>query len=164
MKTLIHDFRNNRTNVKGLLVLLSFRIVNLASKNKFIFYLFIPLLIFYRIVVEWFLGIEIPYNVNLGPGAIIYHGQSLVINSNVIIGKNCILRHCTTIGNKKMLDGSYSSSPIIGDNVDIGSNVCIIGPITIGDNVVIGAGTVVVKNVPSNSTVVGNPSKNFCQN
>lgn len=43
--------------------------------------------------------------------------------------------------------------------MNIGSNVCIIGEIKIGDNVIIGAGTVVVKDVPSNVVVVGNPAR-----
>jgi putative colanic acid biosynthesis acetyltransferase WcaB len=43
--------------------------------------------------------------------------------------------------------------------VDIGPNVCIIGDVTIGDNVVIGAGAVVVKSIPANSTAVGNPAR-----
>ena len=51
------------------------------------------------------------------------------------------------------------NAPIIGDNVNIGSNTCIIGEITIGDNVVIGAGSVVVKDVPSNVVIVGNPAR-----
>ena len=67
--------------------------------------------------------------------------------------------HCTTIGNKELRNGSFSKSPVIGDNVNIGSNVCIIGPISIGTNVIIGAGSVVTKDVPSNSVVVGNPAR-----
>ena len=50
-------------------------------------------------------------------------------------------------------------SPVIGDNVNIGSNSCIIGELSIGDNVIIGAGSVVVKDVPSNVVVAGNPAK-----
>jgi putative colanic acid biosynthesis acetyltransferase WcaB len=56
-------------------------------------------------------------------------------------------------------DGTWSSSPRIGHNVDIGVNVTIIGDIEIGDNVIIGAGSVVTKNVPANSVMVGNPAR-----
>jgi len=76
-----------------------------------------------------------------------------------VMGENCTLRNGTTIGHKQLANGSMSGSPRIGNNVDIGANVCIIGDITIGDNVVIGAGSVVVKDVPSNCVVVGNPAK-----
>lgn len=53
----------------------------------------------------------------------------------------------------------WGGSPIIGNNVNIGSNSCIIGHVTIGDNVIIGADSIVVKDVPSNVVVAGNPSK-----
>ena len=49
--------------------------------------------------------------------------------------------------------------PIIGDNVSLGCNVTIIGNIKIGNNVTIGAGSVVVKDIPDNAVVVGNPSR-----
>ncbi|HAB26474.1 MAG TPA: serine acetyltransferase, partial [Xanthomarina gelatinilytica] len=49
--------------------------------------------------------------------------------------------------------------PIIGNDVTVGANVVIIGNITIGDHVVIGAGSVVVKDVPSNCVIAGNPAR-----
>lgn len=52
-----------------------------------------------------------------------------------------------------------SKRPVIGDNVTLGANVTIIGDVHIGNNVIIGAGSVVVKNVPDNCVVAGNPAK-----
>ncbi len=115
----------------------------------------LPYLLFYRIFFEWILGIELPFNTKVGRGLIIYHGQSLVVHKNVVIGDNCILRHSTTIGNAR----SGGQCPRIGNNVNIGSNTCILGAIKIGDNVVIGAGSVVVKDIPCNSVVAGNPAR-----
>lgn len=153
------DWQRNSKNIKGRLVLIGFRLSNLATKNKVLFLLLIPHLILYRVLVEWFLGIELPWKTRVGKGLAIYHGHALVINDGSIIGENCTLRHCTTIGNKQLSDGGFSNCPVIGDNVDIGSNVCIIGPIKVGDNVFVGAGSVVIKDVPSNSVVVGNPAR-----
>lgn len=106
----------------------------------------------------WFLTIEIPWNIKIGKNLSLYHGQSLVLHEQVIMGSNCTIRHCTTVGNKQLKDGNYSQSPVIGDNVDIGSNVCIIGDIFIKDNVKIGCGAVVTKNISGNCIVVGNPA------
>ncbi len=153
------DWKRNSRNIKGRLVLAAFRIANLAKKNKLLFVLLLPHLILYRLVVEWFLNVELPWKTLVGKGLIIYHGHALVVNDNTEIGENCTLRHCVTIGNKQLKDGTYSKCPVIGNNVDIGSNVCIIGPIIIGDNIKIGAGSVVVKDIPSNSIVAGNPAK-----
>lgn len=105
------------------------------------------------------LGIELPWDTQIGPNLKLQHGLALVVNHETIIGANCTLRHSTTIGNKKLPDGSYSSSPQIGNNVEIGSNVVILGPITVGDNAVIGAGSVVVKDVAAGAVVVGNPAR-----
>lgn len=153
------DFRRNKGNIKFQFILILFRIASLAKISRINFLFLIPFQIFYRFFVEWLLGVELPYKTEVGPGLIIYHGHALVINDSSIIGVNCVLRHSTTIGNKELSDGSYSRGPVIGNNVDIGSNVVILGPITIGDNVIIGAGSVVVKDVPSNSVVVGNPGR-----
>lgn len=155
--SIFQDWKRN--SVKGKIVLTMFRVAHLSSHNSFVFLLMVPYLVLYRIIVEWVLGIEIPYKLEIGKGLALHHGQSLVINDKTVIGENCRIRHNTTIGNKQNRDGSYSGCPIIGHNVDIGANVCIIGEITIGNNVKIGAGTVVVKSIPSNSVAVGNPAK-----
>lgn len=89
-----------------------------------------------------------------GGGIYPAHPFATIINAKSV-GENFVVRQCTTIGNKK--DGASDERPTIGDNVNLGSNVVIIGNINIGDNVTVGAGTVITKDVPSNCTVVGNP-------
>ncbi|AKG21000.1 serine acetyltransferase [Calothrix sp. 336/3] len=113
----------------------------------------------YQFIVEWIMGIELPYDTQIGKNLKLIHGIALVVNHHTIIGENCTLRHATTIGNKQLADGSPSAAPKIGDRVDIGSNVVMIGDITIGDRAVIGAGSVVVKDVAANTIVAGNPAK-----
>jgi len=156
---IFQDWIRNQNNIKGRLTMFAFRIAHIANKNFLLFLTFIPYLILYRIIFDWLMNIELPYKTIIGKGLIIYHGHSLVVNDGTIIGENCILRHSTTIGNKQLEDRNFSKCPVIGNNVDIGANVCIIGSITIGDNVKIGAGSVVVKDIPPNSTVVGNPAR-----
>jgi putative colanic acid biosynthesis acetyltransferase WcaB len=149
------DWRINNDNTKGRIIALLFRIANYSTKGRLAKICLSPYLIFYKILVEWFFNIEIPYNVTILSGLKIYHGHSLVIHCKVEIGKNCILRQSTTIGN----NGKTDFCPIIGNNVSIGANCCLIGDIIIGDNVTIGAGSIVVRSVPPNSTVVGNPAR-----
>lgn len=155
---IFQDWKANKNNSKGRLILLLFRMANFCSTRKIYYYLGFPYLLFYRVVVEWVLTIELPWNITAGKNLVLYHGQCLVVNNKVVIGENCVLRHCTTIGNKQLADGSSSKCPVIGNNVDIGSNVCIIGDITINNNVMIGSGAVVVKSIMENCVAVGNPA------
>lgn len=73
------------------------------------------------------------------------------------IGKGCIIRNLTTIGVKSK--NRHQEKPTIGENVDFGVGVICIGNIHIGDNAIIAAGSVVVKDVPANAIVAGNPAK-----
>lgn len=88
-------------------------------------------------------------------GMVAYHPFATVINAKKI-GKNFTFRNGLTIGNK---NNDNTLLPVIGNNVEVGANVVIIGDIHIGDNVIIGAGAVVVKNVPSNVVIAGNPAR-----
>jgi serine acetyltransferase len=98
---------------------------------------------------------------NIGGGVYFAHPYATILNAKSI-GENFSCRQCTTIGNKT--DGRNDLCPTIGNNVEVGANVTIIGNITIGDNVVIGAGSVVVKDVPDNTVVAGNPVRIIKQN
>ena len=142
------------TNGKARLVLIWFRASQLIVRNRFSLVLFFPFLFLYRIIVEWFMGIELNWDLRIGKLRL-YHGQGLIIHPDVIIGEGCTLRCNTVIGNQ----GDEGGVPNIGNNVDVGANVVIIGDIDIGSNVTIGAGSVVTKSIPDNSMVIGNPGR-----
>lgn len=160
IKYIFCDWVANKKNPKARIILILFRSAVLVRKSpKILFLVFFPYLIFYRFFVEWILGVEIPWNLRVGPGFRLFHGQSLVINDKAIIGRNVTLRHCTTIGHKVSVTGVKSNAPILGDNVDVGSNVVLLGDITIGSNVIVGAGSVVLKSFPDNCVIAGNPAR-----
>ncbi len=158
---LLQDWNENKeSSSKSRLILILFRSAQIIGNLPTPLRLFSKIYCnFYILIVEWILGVELPWNTQVAANLKLLHGVGLVVNSQTKIGANCTLRHSTTIGNKKLRDGSYSNCPQIGNNVDIGSNVVIIGSIFIGDNVVIGAGSVVVKDVPDCAVVAGNPAK-----
>jgi putative colanic acid biosynthesis acetyltransferase WcaB len=118
-----------------------------------------PVILLYRLVVEWILGVEIPPSLSAGKGLKIFHGAGLVVHPLTKIGNNVTLRQNTTIGTIRLKNGKVSKAPVLCDGVDVGANAVIIGPITIGKNAIIGAGAVVTKDVFPGTTVVGNPAK-----
>lgn len=95
---------------------------------------------------------SISYTTKIGKGVLFAHPYSTIINAESI-GDYFSCIHCTTIGETE------KGRPVLGNNVSLGASVTIIGPVHIGDNVIIGAGSVVVKDVPSNCVVAGNPAK-----
>lgn len=100
-------------------------------------------------------GLRISNSTQIGEEFHIVHTGGIIINENTVIGENFKIRQNTTIGT----DGISSKCPIIGNNVNVGAHVCIIGNIRIGNNVIIGAGSIVVKDVPDDVIIVGNPAR-----
>ena len=102
-------------------------------------------------------GIEIHPGAQIGEGFFIDHGHGVVIGETAIIGNNVTLYQGVTLGGTGHETGKRH--PTIKDNVMISSGAKVLGSITVGENSKIGAGSVVVSDVPPNSTVVGVPGK-----
>ncbi len=149
------DAESNKGNTKGKAIALLFRIAHYVYSHHILKVIGYPYLLFYKYFTQFFFTIELPYQTIIGEGFTVFHGLALVVHENTVIGSNCILRQSTTIGNAK----PGGKCPVIGNNVEVGCNVCIIGDIVIGDNVKIGAGAVVTKNIPPDSVAIGNPAR-----
>ncbi len=102
-------------------------------------------------------GIEIHPGAKIGRRVFIDHGMGVVIGETAEVGDNVILYKGVVLGGTSLEKGKRH--PTIGDNVIIGSNACVLGPIKIGNGARIGSGSVVVKDVPDGATVVGVPGK-----
>jgi len=106
---------------------------------------------------RFFTGIEIHPGAQIGPGFFIDHGMGVVIGETAEIGENVTMYHGVTLGGTSWR--KEKRHPTIGNNVVIGAGAKILGPITVGDNSRIGSGSVVLKDVPPSSVVVGIPGR-----
>lgn len=102
-------------------------------------------------------GIEIHPGAKIGNRFFIDHGMGVVIGETCEIGDDVILYHGVTLGGSGKEKGKRH--PTIGNNVVVGAGAKVLGSIKVGDNSQIGANTVVLKEVPPNSTVVGIPGR-----
>ncbi len=102
-------------------------------------------------------GIEIHPGAKIGTGLFIDHGSGVVIGETTEIGNNVTLYQGVTLGGTGKEKGKRH--PTIGDNVTISTGAKVLGNIKIGNNVKIGGGSVVLKDVPDNCTVVGVPGR-----
>ena len=102
-------------------------------------------------------GIEIHPGAQIGKGFFIDHGNGVIIGETTIIGDNVTLYQGVTLGGTGKEHGKRH--PTIGDNVMISAGAKVLGSFTVGANSKIGAGSVVLEEVPPNSTVVGVPGR-----
>lgn len=102
-------------------------------------------------------GIEIHPGATIGRGLFIDHGHGVVIGETAILGDNVTLYQGVTLGGTGKETGKRH--PTIGNNVMVSAGAKILGSFTIGENSKIGAGSVVLSEIPPNSTVVGVPGR-----
>ncbi|MFB2891818.1 serine O-acetyltransferase [Aerosakkonemataceae cyanobacterium BLCC-F50] len=106
---------------------------------------------------RFFTGIEIHPGAKIGKGVVIDHGMGVVIGETAIVGDYALIYQGVTIGGTGKEKGKRH--PTLGNNVMVGAGAKLLGNIQIGDRVRIGAGSVVLRDVPSNCTVVGIPGR-----
>ncbi len=142
----------------GFLMIFSYRV------NRFFYLLFgkgwsvarVILSPIFWILRPWSGNCEIHYRAEIGKGLRIFHPSlGVVISDATIAGENLCLIGGNCIGIRgKLKKGEL----MLGDNVSLGANAVVLGPVKVGNNVNIGAGAVVVRDVPNDVTVVGVPA------
>ncbi|QIX97158.1 MULTISPECIES: colanic acid biosynthesis acetyltransferase WcaB [Cedecea] len=156
---MLEDLRANSWSLRPCCMVLAYRVAHFCSvwrKKHVINNLWAaPAILFYRFVTECLFGYEIQAGATIGRRFTIHHGYAVVINKFVVAGDDLTIRHGVTIGNR----GKSLACPVIGNGVELGANVVIVGDITIGNNVAIGAGSVVLDSVPDNALVVGEKAR-----
>jgi len=157
---LLEDLRANSWSLRPCCMVTAYRIAHFCSvwrkKNVLNNLWAAPVLVLYRIITECFFGYEIQAAATIGRRFTIHHGYAVVINKNVVAGDDLTIRHGITLGNR----GPNSlECPTLGNNVELGANVVIIGGVKVGNHVTVGAGSVVLDDVPDNALVVGEKAR-----
>lgn len=134
----------------GVQAILMHRIAHLLHRNRVPV---LPRLIAY--VSRAITGIEIHPAAKIGEDPFIDHGSGVVIGETAEIGNRVTMYQGVTLGGTGFARGKRH--PTVGDDVTIGSGAKLLGPINVAHGAKIGANTVVIEDVPANSTVVGNP-------
>jgi serine O-acetyltransferase len=113
---------------------------------------------FLALIVRWWTGTEIHPGARIGRGVFIDHAAGVVIGESAIVGDNVTLYQGVTLGATGN-ENTWKRHPTLEAGVFVGSGARILGPVTVGKNAKIGAGSVVVKDVPPETTVVGVPAR-----
>ncbi|AFZ24907.1 serine O-acetyltransferase [Cylindrospermum stagnale PCC 7417] len=141
----------------GLQALLSHRVAHWLYKMGLPF---IPRFISH--ISRFLTGIEIHPGAVIGQGVFIDHGMGVVIGETAIVGDYALIYQGVTLGGTGKESGKRH--PTLGSHVVVGAGAKVLGNIQIGDRVRIGAGSVVLRDAPSNTTVVGIPGRVTRQN
>ena len=158
-RVVFQDWDANRGRRKSQVVLALYRLATICRQRHDIPRPLSQVYVgFYKVLTNWFMGVEIPPETVIGTPLRLFHPHAIVLHPDVRIGARCTLRQCTTLGNVDG-PGGPSGAPTVGDDVEFGAGVIVIGERHIGDGATVGAGAVVVTDVAAGTVVVGNPAK-----
>jgi serine O-acetyltransferase len=133
-----------------------FRVGQFTHEKKSRFFLHLAYRLIDMVWTRMIVGAELPPTVKAGPGLRLRHwGRGIIFHPATIIGDNAFIYHRVTIGVSK------NGIPTVGNDVYVGAGATIIGDLHVGDRVKIGAGAVLTKSVPDDSTVVGSSARVF---
>jgi len=156
LEHLREDWRANRVNGRSLVIVTLFRLAQAVNtQRRGLRPLAIPVLVAYKLIVEWLLTVDLPVRTRVGGGLTLNHAYGIVVHPDAVIGRNCVLIQGVTIGYRS----GPISAPTLGDGVSFGANSSALGPIHIGDGARIGAGAVVLQDVPAGASAVGVPAR-----
>ena len=112
-----------------------------------------------RFLLRFIWGIEMFKGCKIGKGIFFPHPRDIIISEGTVLGSNCTIAQGVTIGGNlqktRIIDGIERKEPFIGDDVFIGPNSVIGGPLKIGSNTFIGANSTITKDMPSNVIAYG---------
>jgi putative colanic acid biosynthesis acetyltransferase WcaB len=152
------DWRANRGDGRSLVIVTLFRLAQAAKAQRTELQpLMFPVLIVYKLVVEWLLAVDLPVRTRVGAGLTLNHAYAIVVHPDAVLGSNCLLIQGVTIGQK--VATGQNRAPVVGDGVAFGAHASVLGPVHIGDGARIGAGAVVLCDVPAGATAVGVPAR-----
>ncbi|MFL9844954.1 acyltransferase [Flavobacterium rhizosphaerae] len=155
----------------NIFIRILWRLERTLAKKKLDYYKSIMKFVGENVRIDSDVNIIVPKNFSIGSNSSIASFTTIYATHGIKIGENCWIssncgissyNHVINSDNRfrdKNQDKYYSKPVIIGNNVWVGMNSCILPGITIGDNSVIGSGSVVTKDVPSNEIWVGNPAR-----
>jgi serine O-acetyltransferase len=112
-------------------------------------------------IARLFTGVEIHPGAQIGQGVFIDHGMGVVIGETAIVGDYALIYQGVTLGGTGKETGKRH--PTVGAHVVVGAGAKVLGNIHIGDYARIGAGSIVLRHVPSHCTAVGVPGRNICR-
>lgn len=153
---IFQDWAVNRGDLRIQLALVFFRVASKLREPRAVPPRIgaIPVGMAYRAIVQWILGIDLPWRAQVGQRLRVFHGYGLVVSDEAVIGNDVILRHGVTIGHRRPGGGS----PVIGDGVEFGAGAIVLGPVHIGEGASVAAGSVVVDDVEPRGRYRGFPN------